>query len=72
MVAVFRHTREGHMDLITDSCESPCGCWDLNSRPLKEQSVLLTTELSLQPYPQFLNIYLFHFTPNVFLASAFY
>ena len=25
------------------------GCWELNSEPLEEQSVLLTTEPSLQP-----------------------
>jgi hypothetical protein len=31
-------------------CEPPCGCWDLNSGPSEEQSVLLTTEPSLQPY----------------------
>jgi hypothetical protein len=30
-------------------CEPPCGCWDLNSGPLEEQSVLLTAEPSLQP-----------------------
>jgi len=36
-------------DLITDGCEPPCGCWDLNSGPLEEQSVLLTAEPSLQP-----------------------
>jgi len=36
-------------DLITDGCEPPCGCWELNSGPLEEQSVLLTTEPSLQP-----------------------
>jgi hypothetical protein len=36
-------------DLITDGCEPPCGCWELNSGPLEEQSVLLTTESSLQP-----------------------
>jgi hypothetical protein len=36
-------------DPITDGCEPPCGCWDLNSEPLEEQSVLLTTEPSLQP-----------------------
>jgi hypothetical protein len=30
-------------DLITYGCEPPCGCWDLNSGPLEEQSVLLTT-----------------------------
>jgi hypothetical protein len=37
-------------DLITGGCEPPCGCWDLNSGPLEEQSVLLTTEPSLQPH----------------------
>jgi hypothetical protein len=36
-------------DLITDGCEPPCGSWELNSGPLEEQSVLLTTEPSLQP-----------------------
>ena len=39
-VAVFRHTRES--DLVTDGCELPCGCWDLNSGPLEEQSGALT------------------------------
>jgi hypothetical protein len=34
-------------DLITDGCEPPCGCWELNSGPLEEQMVLLTTEPSL-------------------------
>jgi hypothetical protein len=33
----------------SDSCEPPYGCWELNSGPLEEQSVLLTTEPSLQP-----------------------
>lgn len=28
-------------------CEPPGGCWELNSDPLEEQSVLLITELSL-------------------------
>ena len=36
-------------DLITDGCEPPCGCWELNSGPLEEQAALLTTEPSLQP-----------------------
>jgi hypothetical protein len=36
-------------DLITDGFEPPCGCWDLNSGPLEEQSVPLTAEPSLQP-----------------------
>ena len=38
-------------DLITDGCEPPCGCWELNSGPLEEQTMLLTTESSLQPIP---------------------
>jgi len=37
-------------DLITDGCEPPRGCWDLNSGPLEEQSMLLTSEPSLQPH----------------------
>ena len=32
------------LDLITDGCEPPCGCWQLNSGPLEEQLVLLTAE----------------------------
>jgi hypothetical protein len=36
-------------DFIRDGCEPPCGCWDLNSGPLEEQSALLTTEPSHQP-----------------------
>ena len=36
-------------DLITDGCEPPCGCWELNSGPLEEQAMILTTEQSLQP-----------------------
>ena len=38
-------------DPITNGCEPPCGCWELNSESLKEQSALLTTEPSLQPLP---------------------
>jgi hypothetical protein len=34
---------------ITDGCEPPCGCWDLNSGPPEEQSLLLTAKPSLQP-----------------------
>ena len=36
-------------DLITDGCELPRGCCELNPGPLKEQLVLLTAEPSLQP-----------------------
>ena len=53
-VAVFMHTRGGHQIPITDGCEPPCGYWELNSGPLEEQSVLLTTEPSLQPLKQIL------------------
>jgi hypothetical protein len=38
---------------VTDSCELPCWCWELNLDPLEEQPVLLTTEPSLQPPPCF-------------------
>jgi hypothetical protein len=37
-------------DLITVGCGPPCGCWDLNSGPVEEQSVVLTSEPSLQPH----------------------
>jgi hypothetical protein len=37
-----------------DGCEPPCGCWELNSGPLEELSVLLTAEPSLQPLAYFL------------------
>jgi hypothetical protein len=37
------------LDPITDGCEPPCGCWELNSGPLEEQTVFSTTEPSLQP-----------------------
>ena len=33
-------------DLITDGCEPPRGCWQLNSGPLEEQAMLLTSEPS--------------------------
>jgi hypothetical protein len=35
-------------DPTIDGCEPQCGCWELNSAPLVEQSVLLTTKPSLQ------------------------
>jgi hypothetical protein len=37
------------LDLLTDGCKPSCGCSELNSGPLEEPSVLLTTEPSLQP-----------------------
>ena len=42
-------TEKRASDPITDDCEPPCSCWELNSGSLEEQSVLLTTEPSLQP-----------------------
>ena len=48
-VAVFRHTKKRVSDPITDGCKLPYGWWELNSWPLEEQSVLLTTEPPLQP-----------------------
>ena len=38
------------LDLIMGGCEPPCSCWDLNSGPSEEQSVLLPAEPSHQPY----------------------
>jgi hypothetical protein len=34
-----------------DGCEPPCGCWDLNSGPLEEQSGTLT-HWTIPPAPQ--------------------
>jgi hypothetical protein len=34
---------------VTDTCRLSYRCWELNSGPLKEQSVLLTMKPSLQP-----------------------
>jgi hypothetical protein len=33
---------------VVDSCEMPCGCWELNLGSLKEQPMLLTVEPSFQ------------------------
>jgi hypothetical protein len=50
---VHRHCLQTHQkrasDAISDNCEPPCGCWKLNSGPLEEQSVLLTTRKPSQP-----------------------
>ena len=50
------HWCEGVRSPVTGSSDSynlPCGCWELNLGPLEEQSVLLTTEPSLQPRDRF-------------------
>jgi hypothetical protein len=41
------------LDPITNGCESPCGCWELNSGPPEEQVVLLSAEHSRQPREEF-------------------
>jgi hypothetical protein len=41
------------------SCKPPCGCWDLNSGPLEEQSVLLPDEPSRQPRSNLLRLEFF-------------
>ena len=70
-VAVFRHTTEEASAPITDGCETPYGCWDLNSRPLEEQSVLLTAEPSLQPFSILLYIsFLYVFTYFTFFLNG--
>jgi hypothetical protein len=45
----FQTHQKRASNLITGGREPPCGCWDLNSGPSEEQSVLLTAEPSLQP-----------------------
>jgi hypothetical protein len=35
-------------DPITDGCEPPRGCWELNSGPLGKQSVLLTILIGIK------------------------
>ena len=37
---VSAHQKEAP-DLIIDDCESPCGCWELNTGPLEEQLLTL-------------------------------
>jgi hypothetical protein len=51
-------------DLFMDGCEPPCGCWDFNSEPLEEQSVLLTAEPSLQPLNNYLRLQFLGLVPS--------
>jgi hypothetical protein len=46
-----------------DSCELPCGCWELNPGTLEEQPVLLTTEPSLQAPIFFVSFYVYGLLP---------
>jgi hypothetical protein len=36
-VLLSSDTPEEGKNPITDGCELPCGCWELNTRPLEEQ-----------------------------------
>jgi hypothetical protein len=67
-VAVFRHQKR-ESGLVTDGCKAPCGCWDLNSGPPEDQSVLLTAEPSLQPPMAFSN---FHSVTSAFFCLHLY
>jgi hypothetical protein len=42
------HVHAAHGKTASDHCELPCGCWELNSGPVEEQSLPLPTEPSLQ------------------------
>jgi hypothetical protein len=42
---------------VTDSCELPRGCWELNLGLLEVQEVLFTTETVFSPYMQFLRFH---------------
>ena len=49
-----------------NSCDPPCGCWELNSEPLEEQSVLPPAKPYFQPNSFFKKIYFIHlcYTPR--------
>lgn len=49
MCAASVRPKEGIRNGVTDHCEPPYGCWDLNSSPLEEQLVLLPPVPCLQP-----------------------
>jgi hypothetical protein len=48
VVCLQTHTKRASY-LITGGYEPLCGCWDMNSGPSEEQSVLLPAKPSLQP-----------------------
>ena len=61
--------RPGQPQALSVSHSEPlCACWELNSGPLGEQSVLLTSEPSLQPLKPFLLF--FWFFETGFLCTA--
>ena len=60
-----KHQKE---DPITDGFKPPCGCWELNSGPLEEQSVFLNTKLSLQSLIDCLDFVFFLFVLELAIA----
>ena len=56
-------------DLIIDSCEPPCGCWELKSGPLGEWSVLTTSEPPLQPSVSLLQLLCFFISPLLIIGD---
>lgn len=50
MYTVCLYTRRRHQILQMDGFDSPCGCWALNSGPLEEELVLLTSR-AISPCP---------------------
>jgi hypothetical protein len=50
----FQTHQKRAWDPITDGCDPPCGCWELNSGCLKEKLMLLSTKPSLQRIISFL------------------
>ena len=49
--------KEGIRSHYLDGCEPQCDFWELNSGPLEDRLVLLTTEPSLQPRKNILTTY---------------
>ena len=43
---------------VTDTCEPPCGCWELNPNSLEEEHVLFTADPYLELHNVCLNSYL--------------
>jgi hypothetical protein len=56
-------------DPIMNDCEPPCGCWELNSEPLEEQSVLLTSEPCLQHTFELLTLCFYHLHSHCWVVS---
>ena len=57
---------------MRDGCEPPGGCWKLNSGPLEEQPVLLTTEPSFQAKTLTLQVFCFVLFRFLFLTYYVY